>query len=129
MKMFEEIKDFGKEYVYEQYTRIVEDFKEYDKITKTKMLEAIYKVYEDSYNIIDICTTRELKFLKMILDYMVNHHDDSSKQMLFSDKYNWERNILRDKFLLYHSFDDDISIPEEIVDKVKEALKNVKRAD
>lgn len=129
MKMFEEIKDFRKEYVYEQYTRIVEDFKEYDKITKTKMLEAIYKVYEDSYNIIDICTTRELKFLKMILDYMVNHHDDSSKQMLFSNKYNWERNILRDKFLLYRSFDDDISIPEEIVDKVKEALKNVKWAD
>lgn len=128
MKMFEEIKDFGKEYVYEQYTRIVEDFKEYDKITKMKMLEAIYKIYEDSYNIIDICTTRELKFLKIVLDYMENAHDESIKQVLFSDRYDWERDILRDKFLIDCSY-DDISIPEEIVDKVKEALKNVNWTD
>lgn len=37
MKMYDEINGFRKEYVYEQYTRIVEDFKDYEKITKVKM--------------------------------------------------------------------------------------------
>ena len=68
MKMFEKIKYYKKEFVYEQYTRIVEEFKDYDRITKTKMLEEIYKVYDNPDNIIDICTTRELRFLKVVLD-------------------------------------------------------------
>ena len=68
MKMYEEINHFKKEYVYERYTRIVPDFKDYDKVTKVKMLDAIYDVYSDYNNIIDICTTRELKYLKMVLD-------------------------------------------------------------
>ena len=68
MKMYERINWYKKEYVHEQYSRIVEHFKDYDKITKKKMLESIYKVYNDSNNIIDICTTRELKYLKMLLD-------------------------------------------------------------
>jgi len=41
MKMYEEINHFKKEYVYERYTRIVPDFKDYDKVTKVKMLDAI----------------------------------------------------------------------------------------
>ena len=56
MKMSEEIKGFKKEYVYDKYTRIVNNFKDYDKITKVKMLDAIYNVYNDYNNIIDICT-------------------------------------------------------------------------
>ena len=63
MKMYDKISKFRKEYVYEQYTRIVKHFKTYEKITKVKMLDAIYKVYDDPKNIIDICTTRELKYL------------------------------------------------------------------
>jgi len=31
MKMYVEINYFGKEYVYEQYMRFVEDFKDYKK--------------------------------------------------------------------------------------------------
>ena len=34
MKMYEEINHLRKEFVYEQYTRIVEDFKDYEKIVK-----------------------------------------------------------------------------------------------
>ena len=58
MKMYEEINHLKKGYVYERYTRIVHDFKDYDKITKVKMLDAIYDVYSDYKNIIDVCTTR-----------------------------------------------------------------------
>ncbi len=32
------------------------------------MLVEIYKVYDNPDNIIDICTTRKLKYLKMVLD-------------------------------------------------------------
>mgnify|MGYP003312668131 CR=1 FL=1 len=65
MKMLERIKDYKKEYVYKVYIQIVEEIKEYDKITKTKMLEEIYKVYKN--NIKDICTTKELEYLKKVL--------------------------------------------------------------
>lgn len=36
--MYEEINNYRKEHVYEQYTRIVDDFKNYDRISKTKMI-------------------------------------------------------------------------------------------
>ena len=113
MKMHDEINKMRKEYVHEQYSRIVEYFKDYEKISRVKMLDEIYKVYDDPDNIIDICTTRELKFLKMILD---NKSEED-----FKDKYDWEKTTLRDKFLI----DLKKNIPEEIIKKVKQALKRV----
>ena len=111
MKMFEEIKDFRKEYVYEQYTRIVEDFKEYDKITKTKMLEAIYKVYEDSYNIIDICTV----FWNRGRSYWYSgkpncfldrqKHNCISRMLAFRNSKLFK--ILDEKFILYYHSSGD----------------------
>ena len=118
MKMYERINWYKKEYVHEQYSRIVEHFKDYDKITKKKMLESIYKVYNDSNNIIDICTTRELKYLKMLLDKKNNMKD------LLGNKYEWERKILRNKFLVQDDY-DQVFIPDEIIDKVKIAIKNI----
>lgn len=117
-KMYERINGYKKEYVYEQYSRIVENFKDYDRITKKKMLESVYKVYNDSNNIIDICTTRELKFLKMLLD------EKSSMNELLDDKYEWERKMLRNKFLVQDDY-DQVFIPNEIIDKVKFAIKNI----
>lgn len=124
--MYGEINSFRKEYVYEQYTRIVEDFKDYEKITKVKMLDAIYKVYDNPDNIIDICTTKELKFLKMVLNNRLTEKysikDLLSKEFSHvNDKYDWEIRTLKNKFLL----DYERNIPEEIVGKVKEALKKV----
>lgn len=123
-KMYERIKWYKKEYVYDRYTRIVSPFKDYEKITSVKMAQAVYKVYEDYKNIIDICTTRELKYLKMVLD------KKTSNQELMDEKYEWERNTLHNKFLLEKSYNEidnnkSVFIPEEIIDKVKEAIKNV----
>ena len=42
--MIGEIKHFSKEAVYENYIRIVDYSKEYEKISKVKMLDAIYQV-------------------------------------------------------------------------------------
>ncbi len=122
MKMYNEIKGFKKNFVYDQYTRIVEDFKDYEKITKVKMLDAIYKIYDNPGNIVDICTTRELKYLEMLLDGKVQKNSNTLfNEFNVVDKYDWEKRTLQNKFLL----DFEINIPEEIVDKVKQALKCV----
>lgn len=130
MKMYEEINHFKKEYVYERYTRIVSNFKDYDKITKVKMLDAIYDIYSDYNNIIDICTTRELKYLKMVLDNKLTIDDllknpNELKIKYLDKKYNWERENLRHKFLLDYDYYKESHIPEEILDNVKLAIKNV----
>lgn len=130
MKMYEEINGFKKEYVYERYTRIVPNFKDYDRITKVKMLDAIYDVYSDYNNIIDICTTRELKYLKMVLDNKLTLEDllenpEELKIEYLDVKYDWERENLRHKFLLDYDYYKESHIPEEILDKVKAAIKNV----
>ena len=117
-KMIDLIKGYKKEYVYEQYTRIVYDYKKYDNITKKKMIQEIYKVYSDYNNIIDICTTRELKYLKKLLS-----NNDNMKDLL-GDKYKWERRNLSDKFITCWDF-DRVFIPLEIKDIVKEAIKKV----
>lgn len=123
MKMFDQIIHYRKDGIYETYTRIVDKFKDYEKISKSKMLEAIYKVYSDYNNIIEICTTKELKYLKMILDKGKN----SKKDINLNDvKYSWERGELITKFLLiydYHS--NSCYIPEEIINNIQDALKNV----
>lgn len=130
MRMYDEINGFRKEYVYEQYTRIVEDFKDYEKITKTKMLNAIYKVYDNPDNIVDICTTKELKYLKMVLDNKLKTDDllknpEKYEIKYLDEKYNWERENLYHKFLLDYDYYKESYIPEEILDKVKIALKRV----
>lgn len=98
------------------------------------MLEAIYKVYDNPNNIIDICTTKELKYLKMVLNNKISI-DDKSKNNQWSEiqylnaKYDWERKNLSDKFLLDYSYLNESFIPEEIIEKVKEALKRVKLSE
>lgn len=68
MKIFEEINNYKKEYVFDICTRIIEDFKDYEKITKKTMIKKIYEVYQNPKDLIDICTFRELKFLKLYLE-------------------------------------------------------------
>ena len=111
MKMYDEIKYLNKEYVYEMYIRIVEEYKDYDKITKVKMLDAIYNVYSDYNNIIDICTTRELKYLKLVLDSDILKNKEL-KINFFDEKYNWERDNLCHKFLLNCDYYNEKHIPE-----------------
>lgn len=116
MKMIEEIKHYQKQFVFESYSRIVETFKDYEKITKIKMIKEIYKVYEDHRNIIDICTVRELIFLKMYFD-----NNDTYKK----EEYDWERQTLHSKFILNYHYDGEIEIPEEIYIQVKKAIDNM----
>ena len=113
LKAFEVIKHYRKELVFEHYSKIIKDFKDYEKITKVKMLEAIYKVYEDPKNIIDICTTRELKYLQMSID---------GKKEINDAKYMWEKTNLANKLICYRV---DGTVYDELYDNVKLALKEV----
>lgn len=117
-KIFDRINWYEKDYIYEQYSRIIDDFKEYDKISRKKMIAEIYNFYDDYNNIIDICTTRELKYLEMVLD---ENHD---MQELLKRKYVWERENLEEKFLILIDI-DNIFVPDEIFEKVQKAIKNV----
>ncbi len=127
MKVMEEIKHYRKEYVYEQYTRIVKKFKAYEKISKPKMLTEIYQVYSDYNNIIELCTVKELKYLQMILDnklpkeYLSYPYKSETEKR---GKYEWERRILTHKFLI-NCHGKEICIPEEVIENVQLAIKNV----
>ena len=45
MKMYDEINGFKKEYVYERYTRIVYDSKDYDIVTKNTNLDIQFMMF------------------------------------------------------------------------------------
>ena len=51
--------------------------------------------------------------------------DNELKIEYLDEKYNWERENLRHKFLLQYDFHKESYIPEEILDNVKTAIKNV----
>lgn len=117
-KILDYVKIYKKEGIYDIYTKIIYDFKDYEKITKNKMMEAICKEYSNYENIISICTVRELKYLKLILSGV-------PQETLLDKKYNWEVKNLSSKLLIINNFGKSISIPLEFEDFIKEALKKV----
>lgn len=119
LRLSDEIKSYNKDDVYDRYTRIIEDSKEYDKISKTKMLDDIYKLYSDIDVIINICTEKELRYLKKLID------KDPECQLM--NKYSFEISNLSNKFLICNH--SKVEIPEEIYDKVVLALNKVKWKD
>ena len=56
------------------------------------MLQEIYKEFNDYNNIINICTEKELIFLKKI----ISKEDDCR-----NNKYEWERTNLFQKFITF----------------------------
>lgn len=126
MSKYDDVKYLDKEFVYTQYIRIVKNVKEYNKITKGKILDEIYKIYSNPDNIIGICTTKELKYLKMLLDGKLEKYYSKENALLYllvvkEDKYFWESTNLIQKFLL----DSKGNIPDVLIDKVKQALEKV----
>jgi len=124
--MIERIKAYKKEYVYKVYVQIVEDIKEYDKITKTKMLEEIYKVY--SNNIKDICTPKELEYLKKVLANKLTMLDIlkdplNVKIEHLDHKYDNIRKSLHLKLIIEYDYYGETKIAEELIPYIKEAIK------
>ena len=116
MEIKEVINNYDKESLFDIYHKIVNNFKEYNKITKEKIKEAILKEYNDYNNIIDICTTKELEYLKQILE--------NNAPLKYDNKYKWEIFTLENKLLVIHN-DDELMIPDDLHQSISLAIKNI----
>ena len=118
MKLKEVINIYRKDAIFENYTRIINDFKDYEKISRNKIVDEIIKLYSDYNVIIDLCSNDELKLLKKILNNKI------SPQKIFEEEL-WKS--LFDKFLLIHDNSDKkikLVIPDEFKSIVKAAIKS-----
>lgn len=110
--LIQEINHYRKEVVYSQFFRICfPDDVIYEKITRKQMVELIIQQYTPE-NIVDVCTVKELKLLKRIVEN--NYKEVDVHSMPF------EKVALYRKYLL---FEDEI--PDELKESVVEALKLV----
>lgn len=116
MKLKEEFIKLQKDYVYNLYEKLVYNVEDYDDISRGKMLDNILKEYEDPYFIFDICTVKELDFLKYAEGRVLDEED--------IEKYKWEINELNKKCIFSKK---KYCVFEELVDNVKEALKLYKK--
>lgn len=66
MELKKEFIKLSKDLVYETYLKIVYDVKDYDDITRNKMLDEIIKEYRQSNFLYHICTDKELAFLNYV---------------------------------------------------------------
>ena len=121
MKIKEEINDYKKEWVHNCYTRIIVNFKDYEKISRKQMIDEVVEYYANYENILNICSYKELLLLKKI----------SKSKKIFdveeTDKFEFYE--LRDKFLLSNHYKNGIHIPDEIIKSVELALKKTKKKD
>lgn len=116
MKLKEEYLHLQKEMVYETYLRLVYTPKDYDNITRGKMIEEIIKEYNQENYLYHICTKRELDFLKCLKNKKLNVNDIK--------KYDWEIRTLRDKCIFSGTAFD---VYEEQKQNVENALKTYEK--
>lgn len=110
--LIQEINHYPKESVYSQFFRICfPDDVIYEKITRKQMVELIIQQYTPE-NIVDVCTVKELKLLKRIVEN--NYKEVDVHSMPF------EKVALYRKYLLFEN-----EIPDELKESVTEALKFV----
>lgn len=119
MKLKEELKSYSKWMVYEIYERIVYDVKDYEKVSKNKMIEDIIKDYNQEGYLYFICTDKELEYLKKF-----HKKEPSLKQCI---EYYDEMESLKNKCIISRM---DNQVYEEQRENVEFALKMMnKRSD
>lgn len=116
MNIKDEYINLPKDMLYETYLKIVYRAKDYDNITRSKMIEEIIKEYKQENYLYYICTEKELKFLKY-----VNNKKLSIKDI---EKYDWEIKSLNDKCIFSRTV---LEIFEEQKQNVEDALKTYAR--
>lgn len=112
MKLRDELIKLSKEKVYDKYQSLVYDTKDYEKITRSKMIDEIIKEYNDDNYLYNIFTEKELLFLKEL--------DNITFTEEIMDKYFWEITTLYRKCIFSI---DDLQIYEEQKDNVKKSLE------
>lgn len=89
MKLKDEFVKLPKYEAYDMYEKIVYNVKDYDDITRSKMLNEILKQYELENYMYHICTTRELEFLSQFQNKKLKPNEIK--------KYKWEIETLNRK--------------------------------
>lgn len=104
----------NKEKLYTFYTKVIKDFKTYNKITKEKIYEEIINKYEEDPEVIlELCTMEELQILKSILDgNNITKNNGYIEYLLFSN--------LKDNYLIFE--DHGYYIPSDLINYVKMAF-------
>lgn len=92
MKLVEEWAKYRKEMVYDTYEAIVYEPKDYDQISRKKMLEEILIEYHNKDFLYHICTKKELDFLVYLSKNKLTRKD--------YEKYEWEMKELQKKCIL-----------------------------
>ena len=118
MKIKNEFLNLPKELLYETYLKIVYNPEEYDKITRSKMIEEIIKEYKQENYLYHICTTKELDFLKNMRNKQLSMED--------MQKYEWEIKTLNDKCIFSRI---TFEVFEEQKQNVEDALKTYEQND
>lgn len=116
MKLKDELKKLSKDIVYDVYLSLVYNPKEYDRITRVKMIDEILEQYAKENYAFYICTEKELKFLKYV----------KNKKLISDDikKYDWEINELNEKCIFSKV---TYEVYEEQSDNVSKALEYYKK--
>ena len=92
MTLKESLEEFNKELLFDYYIRIIPNHKRYTRTTKEQMKDKILQEYKNYNNIIDICTTRELKYLNLLIE--------NNNNLPYNFKYDWEINSLDEKLII-----------------------------
>lgn len=125
MKLKDEFKKLPKDLVYDIYLSLVYSPKDYDNITREKMLDNIAKEYNQENYLYNICTEKELKFLKYIKDKEIDANDIK--------KYEWEINELNRKCIFskvtYEVFEEQIENVDNALKFYSNHIKNKKSDD
>ena len=90
MKLIDNLKFYSKWSVYELYQKIVYNTRDYEKITKKKMIEEIIKQYQEEGYFYLICTNEELDLLRIKsladnFDYVYERVKNNKKLIYESD--------------------------------------------
>ena len=117
MKLKEQLANFSKPMMYDRYLSIVYDNKEYESITKNKMIDKIINEYSQKDFLYHICTKKELEFLDLVYHNKLNLEE--------AYKYDFCIRELRKKCILAEF---SLDIYDEQKENVEKALILNKKA-
>lgn len=115
MKLKDILTKESKDQTYDYYTKIVENYKDYEKVSRSKMYAEIIDTFKNHTEIIlDMCSIEELDILKKILnDEKVFDNHGYLEYLLVKN--------LESNYLIIKN-NNEYHIPEDIVNYIKMAL-------
>lgn len=122
MKLLDEAKYLRKDAIYEDYYKIIKNFKDYDKITTKKMLETIIDLYNQEGYLKDFLTIEEIDLLKMIIKNKRLKEEKVREHIAYES--------LSAKLIIrYDHTQKKYNIPEEFKESVEQTIKKLNKTD